>query len=399
MASVPHCRVVSALLLCATATCATAGEWSGYVALENRYFPNDALSSEQHDNYLSIAAEPEYYRDWDDGRQSFTFVPFVRIDQYDDERTHADIRELEWIKAAEKHEWRIGVRKVFWGVTEFQHLVDIINQTDLVENIDGEDKLGQPMINFALIRDWGTLDLFALVGFRERTFPGEEGRFRTTPPIDPDQSNFESSAETDHIDFAIRWSHTLGDWDMGVYYFSGTSRDPRFTIGIDDGAIALVPFYDQIDQTGVDVQATKGNWLWKLEAIYRSGQGDSFAAATGGFEYTFVGVAESGIDLGVVSEYLFDDRDEDALTPFEDDLALGLRLTFNDAQSTELLFGVITDLDDDARVWRLEASRRLRESYKLSVEARVLSNIPPEDLFLFGLRNDDFIQVELARFF
>lgn len=399
MNSVSICRSLSALWLCAITNCATAGEWFGFVALENRYFPEEALSSEQHDNYLSIVAEPEYHRDWDDARQSFTFAPFVRIDQYDDERTHVDIRELEWIKAAEEHEWRIGVRKVFWGVTEFRHLVDIINQTDAVENVDGEDKLGQPMINFALIKEWGTLDLFALLGFRERTFPGAEGRLRTTPPIDPNQSNFESSAEKNRIDLAIRWSHTLGDWDIGLYHFSGTSRDPRFTLGVDDGTVVLVPFYDQIDQTGIDVQATKGNWLWKLEAIRRSGQGDSFAAATGGFEYTFVRVVQSDIDVGILSEYLLDDRDKDALTPFEDDLALGVRLTFNDTQSTELLFGVIADLDDDARIWRLEASRRLRESWKLSVEARVFSNIPPEDFFLFGLRDDDFIQVALARFF
>lgn len=398
MNPVPIRRILPALWLCAITTCATAGEWSGFVAVEDRYFLKDALSPEQHDNYLSISAEAEYYRAWDDGRQSFTFVPFARIDEYDDERTHADIRELEWIKAAEDHEWRIGVRTVFWGVTEFQHLVDIINQTDAVESIDNEEKLGQPMINFALIKEWGTLDLFALVGFRERTFPGIEGRPRTTPPVDPDQSEFESSAETDHIDFAIRWSHALGDWDVGVYYFSGTSRDPRFTLGTDDGLPVLVPIYDQIDQTGIDVQSTKGNWLWKLEAIHRSGQGDSFTSATGGFEYTFVGVAESDIDLGLVSEYLSDDRDE-LLTPFEDDLALGLRLTFNDAQSTELLFSVIADLDSDARLWSLEGSRRLRERWKLSVEARIFRDIPPEDFLLFGFRDDDFIQVDLARFF
>ena len=59
----------------------------------------------------------------------------------------------------------IGLGKVFWGVTEFNHLVDVINQTDLVEGIDGEAKLGQPKINLSLINHWGALDFFVLPGF------------------------------------------------------------------------------------------------------------------------------------------------------------------------------------------------------------------------------------------
>ena len=51
--------------------------------------------------------------------------------------------------------FRVGVGKVFWGVTESQHLVDIINQTDLVENIDTEDKLGQPMLETTWLQNWG----------------------------------------------------------------------------------------------------------------------------------------------------------------------------------------------------------------------------------------------------
>ena len=148
---------------------AAAGEWSGYVGMEYRGFVHPPLFPEQHRAYFSVAAQPEYYHRFEDTRDSFTFVPFVRADRHDPERSHADIRELTWLKVGEGHEWRLGIRKVFWGVTESQHLVDIVNQTDLVENVDAEDKLGQPMVNFALIRDWGTLNAFVLPGFRERT--------------------------------------------------------------------------------------------------------------------------------------------------------------------------------------------------------------------------------------
>ena len=53
---------------------------------------------------------------------------------------------------------------MFWGVTESQHLVDVVNQTDLVENPDGEEKLGQLMVNLTVARSWGTLNLFVAPG-------------------------------------------------------------------------------------------------------------------------------------------------------------------------------------------------------------------------------------------
>ena len=65
-----------------------------------------------------------------------------------------------------------------WGVTETNHRVDIINQTDFTEGFDGEEKLGQPMIKISFERPWGLLDVYALLGFRERNFSGTKGRLR-----------------------------------------------------------------------------------------------------------------------------------------------------------------------------------------------------------------------------
>ncbi len=105
---------------------------------------------------------------------------------------------------------RVGFRKVFWGVTESEHLVDIVNQTDLVEDLDMEEKLGQPMVNLALIRDWGTIDLFVLPGFRERTFSGPQGRFRFNPPLDVGDSQFEKHGVERQMAYAMRWSKVHG---------------------------------------------------------------------------------------------------------------------------------------------------------------------------------------------
>ena len=72
---------------------------------------------------------------------NLTFTPFFRLDSSDGERTHLDIRELLWQSYGDTWEVRAGLGKVFWGVTESQYLVDVINQTDLVESPDGEDRL------------------------------------------------------------------------------------------------------------------------------------------------------------------------------------------------------------------------------------------------------------------
>lgn len=373
----------------------SAAEWSGFVSSELRYFPETPLFSEQyqHANF-SLVMQPMLRHEWDRGYQTFTFVPFLRWDQHDHQRSHADIRELTWLKAAENWELRLGIRKLFWGVTESQHLVDIINQTDAVEDIDGEEKLGQPMINLALIRPWGTVDLLVLPGFRTRTFPGVQGRLYGGLPIDTDQTRYESAAEEKHVDGAIRWTHTLDLWDIGVAHFVGTSREPRFLVQ----DLRLIPYYEQIYQTSLDVQATQADWLWKLEWITRSGQQDRFTALTGGFEYTFVGVLDSAIDIGLLGEYLFDDRKDNAPTLFQNDLMVGLRWLFNDIQSTELLASAIVDLDSHACFYMLEASRRLGDSWILSLEARFFARTPRED-FAYAFRQEDYVQVALTWYF
>jgi len=388
------------LLLVLCSGSAWANEWSGNIALEYKSFNQDGLSSSQFNQYGSVSVQPEWFHEWDNGKQSLTFVPFSRWDQYDEKRTHSDIRELSWLKVFDESELRVGVRKVFWGVSESQHLVDVINQTDLVESTDGEEKLGQPMINYALINDWGTVDFFVLPYFRERTFPGINGRLRTSLVVDTTNPDYESKDKEKNIDYAIRWSHSIGDWDIGLSHFDGTSRDPSFVVGLDASSNPVFrPVYNQMQQTGIDLQATKEAWLWKLEAINRRMKGKSYVAATAGFEYTFYSIFESASDIGLVMEYLYDDRGTKALTPFEDDLMVGLRWTNNDENDTTILFGVIADRSDRSRLYSIEGSRRIGDSWKLNIEARIFDGIPPADQFLYPFRQDSFAQVELAYYF
>ncbi len=362
-------RGLALFLLCAASVPALAEEdFSFSATLEGRYFFEEPQHAGQPDDALnlSLALQPEYYQEWADGKQSFTFTGFARADQHDDERTHADVRELYWRSASESFEWRVGLRKVFWGVTEAAHLVDIVNQSDLVENFDNEDKLGQPMLNLAWVTGFGTFDFFALPYSRERTFPGVEGRPRLFLVIDTDHPVYESADEERHVDGAIRYANSLGGWDVGLSYFDGTSREPRLLFAIDAvnvipnnpplqcqlatdptlGPILigllgpllqplaadclqfftvapvnphLRPAYDQIQQVGLEVQRLMEGWFLKLEAIHRDSRVQQYTAVATGFEYTWGAVLQSPVDVSLVLEYLYDSRG-----PLKEDSLQGL---------------------------------------------------------------------------
>ncbi len=403
-----HMRILAAALAAGmsigivAAGAAGAGEISGWVSVEARAFFHDPLYEDQEHHNGSIAAQPEYYHAWENG-SSFRFVPFGRLDSADSERTHADIRELNYLYRQDNWFVRLGVGKVFWGATEFVHLVDIINQTDLVEHIDTEDKLGQPMVEFSISPSWGTIDFFLLPYFRERTFPGREGRLRTSRVVDVDDPIYESTSEENNVDVALRYSRTFGGMDFGAYVFRGTNRDPLLAtpdlIDPDDTDDSrLIPFYEQINQFGTDVQYASGNWLWKLEAYFRNGYLQDYFAAVGGFEYTFFGVGGGNTDLGVLSEYAYNERDDGGLTLFQNDLFLGMRLTPNDAAGSQLLVGFAQDTEQSENAMSIEASRRFGANWRLILEAWLFLDTA-ESSVLHDLRDDDFARLELAYYF
>jgi len=348
----------------------------------------------------SLILESELVWESDDRAHQFVLNLWGRLDARDGERSHADIREAYY--AWSGGDWRIraGLGRVFWGVNESRHLVDIINQTDLVENIDEEDKLGQPMVEFSTLQDFGEVRFYVLPGFRERTFPGRDGRFRGPLVVDADGAQYESAARNHRIDFAARYSNYFGDWDVGVSLFNGTSREPRFLPAATPGQ--LVPVYDVITQVGLDVQYTRDAWLWKFEGIVRSGQSNTFGAMVAGLEYSFYGVTTSGSDLGILFEYLYDGRNSNpSLAPptlTDDDIFLGSRYALNDTQDTQILAGAIVDLDTESTAALLEASRRFGDNWIAEIEGRFFFNIDNTDL-LAPFSDDDSVTLRVTRYF
>ncbi len=368
-------------------------DFKAELELQNTTFLRPGLYEGQYQNYISGSFKPEYYLDWNEGKQSFKVTLFGRLDQYDNRRTHFDIRELYWRGVFNRHEVSVGLKEIYWGVAESNHVVNIINQTDLVESFDGEAKLGQPMVHYSYSNTFGTFDVIFMPYFRTMAFPGEKGRLRTPVVLDGSDFPFESKAGKYHPDVAVRWSNFVGIFDIGIAHFYGTQREPLIN-SISD----FNPFYGIVNQTSLDIQATTGPVLWKFEGFYNSNSVKDYVALATGFEYTFGNVGGNGLDIGILGEYLYDGRGNLAIGSLQNDIFSGVRLAFNDFSSTEFLAGAIFDLDRSTNLYSVEASRRIKEAYKIELEGRFFSRVSPAE-FVHFVRNDGYTRLSVSRFF
>ncbi|MBV1883899.1 MAG: hypothetical protein KUG82_19830 [Pseudomonadales bacterium] len=388
----------------ALASVLDVGEWDHEVGYEWRTF-NESGTQGQAKNSVSMYYQPEVYWESEEGLDSFTFQPFFRWDQNDSERTHFDIRDAYWTHVGDWWETKIGITSVYWGKTEFTHLVDIVNQKDAIEGGTGDARLGQPMLNASFVFDKGILDVFVLGGFRETTFAGEGGRLRTPLLVDNADPRFDNQLVRG-LDFAIRWEQPIGDyWEVAVSEYNGLSRSPSLGFNFDFfDSPAFFPLYEQINQIGFEAEFIYEGLIWKTEGVSVSGQvGGRWEAISTGVEYTFGNLFGTGHDITSIVEYVYDSRAADAPHFLERDIAVGLRWAANDEQDTSALLGVFYDPDTKEKVAVLEASRRIGESWtiKLSstfvvVEGEQVIDDNLNDAFNSLLANPMFVGAEIT---
>ena len=369
---------------------------------EYQYFPhaNEQLQKHDYSSDATTYLRVKYDESYREGSVKFSLDGTATYDQRDEHRTRNDFNALALGYFTNSVDITVGIKTEFWGVTESRHLVDIINQTVVADNIDEESKLGQPMIKAQLHQSWGNIQLYLLPVFRERIFTDDVARLQPGLAIDDELSRYESSNKKQHRDFALRYTNTLDIWDLGLAYFRGTGRDPlllpQFTT---QNTLVLAPYYEQIEQSSIDLQMTSDSLLLKLEAINHSSKlQKNYVAAVGGFEYTQVGIFDTAMDLGYMVEYLYDERDDRANTPFADDYFAGFRLIANDIAQSTYLLGTYVDRDNHSKAVRFEMETRLRDGLTFSIEGQAFTDQAPDDL-LYSFRNDDYLTIGLHIFF
>jgi hypothetical protein len=406
----------------------------GNIAIESRFFYEMPLFDDQKSYPLSFSSTPEFFWSWNDNKDTFEWLPFARYDSSDANRTHFDIRELSWVHILEHFESKIGIRREFWGVTEFQHLVDVINQKDYLEGYTNEQKLGQPMVNFSWVQSWGSLDFYWLPYFRERSFSALNGRPTIGINVITDNqliANSDGLSQISrHRDWALRWNHSFSNYDLAIHWFEGIDKSPKllpysnksiappYLFPMNNSALNhnqmlndnksvntiqtqvayWIPHYSTMKQMGLELQINNDETLLKLEWIYKKKNNEHYWALQTGIEYTHYALFETAIDFSWLIEYAYDQRQKKADSSFQNDLFIGNRIAFNNVDSTEILWGFRYDVDFDSIYFLIEAHQRITNNITLSLDAYFFSP-NKEDVFFYSLRQDDHLQFTLQYYY
>lgn len=428
---------------------------SGYIEAEFRYYPSEALFENQDRFFYSLGIAPELEWASEDESHQVTFKPFGRFSSSEGNRTHADIREFYYLYAGTGWQIEAGINKVYWGVAESAHLVDVINQTDVVEAFNGEEKLGQPLIGLGLENAFGNFDFYILPYFRKRelttydepyliSFPGKEDATN----VDEDKVSFESKNNESNIDLAARWGQSFNDLDIGLSVFHGIDREAllipanvdmdKVQQALSDGIVqsnaealiygldTLALYYQNLTQVGLELQYLYDDLIFKFEGTSKYQTTGNYLSYVTGIEYTFSDVdALMGADVGILVEYLWNNRksiniteeslaltglpetlfngqqlimEGTLLSPFENDVFIGTRFNLNNVDSTQFVAGIIHDLETHTQMSTFEGSTRIGDSVRISINAYFLTNVEKNSALYYS-RRDDMIEFKTAWFF
>lgn len=365
----------------------------GNINLEQRHYTSKGdQQTEQYEATLSF--QPELYYSYDNIQ--INIKPYARMNSLDKNKSDFYFKELNITYSSNAHEFTAGINQVFWGVTESQHIIDIVNQTDILASVDFKQKIGQPMLQYTYYLNESSLQVFFLTKFQESLYASNEGRLRPAFVVDPSLVKFESSKGKNRRDFALKYSSHLAEVSYSLHYFNGIQRTPILQYSATHNALA--PFYPNMEQVGLESQFVYGNWLFKLEGYHRHSI-SNYTALTAGFEYSFVGIWGSVWDVNFISEYQYDSRMDASLAQGQNDIFLGARIALNDFNGTTSLIGIAQDLDDNStHIGRLEISSRLSDSWRWRLEGWIFQTNSPNEITFFA-RKDDFIQFSLEYYF
>jgi len=360
----------------------------GYIGSEYRIFDNENSSKEDYSRALEAKIELKYHA----SEYSFASTAEFLKDYDEDSRTYARLNEFYLTKHFENSDFSAGRRVYFMGALEVLNPVDIISRQNFGRDpLDDRYRIGTYMAMYEYFSDDIEISLVAFKTERADEF----GSTKSPYNIFGTELNKDINSQRgkNHPSIMLKAQGTL-DENYALDYAFGIIR----------GYDTQRTFTQKLEQTQwLSTTAftyntlAYENTLYKLEArasnIDRNQEAkmDDYIYLGVGIEHTLAAFYEN-IDVGFLAEYYNWIRlnknylsADSMMVTMQNDIFIGLRIAMNNASSTELVGGVIEDLDSGSE-----------QSYYAQIKSRIFDTLLVDlDLRYLNPSNDRVTMMSL----
>ncbi len=425
------------LSLCfATPPARAKSKWKskGQITLEGRAFApdNDSRTVDQGLGLLGRLEVSHKHKPFQEKVRVFG-----RLDGRDSNRTVLIAEEL-WAEVKfGDFRLRVGADIINWTATEAFHPADIINARNLDSDSESYEKLGEPMVRLSYKLGSGTVSAYFFPYYTRTIFPAQSSRLSFIPPgieVGPflrmradgqlTESNFGPQG-------AFRITQSFRGVDIGLHVIHIMDRLQPEVI-FDPVLGAPRPLFRTLTQIGGTYQHVLGAFILKFEGGYRifavpdrevtplgPVQDRDHLQLALGLEYGFI---VDGAEVTVLAEaqsiFIGDEirdfvRGDDVDTAtfdeirrnlgvFQRDAMAGVRVAFNDVNSSQLLVLGIIDIDDPEQVLvNASYSQRIGNSWAINAGLRLVfgpENPPLNQGFSIPPKSDH-VRLHITRYF
>ena len=307
------------------------------------------------------------------------------------ERTFARLDELYVQYDFENDAIKVGKSIEFWGSLELRNISDGFNPSEFRDDLFSTNKLGVWNMTYSHYTQTGEISLIVKLDEQEQKmaaspyvyyffpkFVTYDGALKTQDYVNRPSLYLKYSGSTD-TEYALDYSVVFENGYDSQRYFSTNTPDnldrTNQSFGQPTSFVQNAYIVNKIlTYDTLVVNAT----LFKLEALYAKVDEDKnvgdYSHIALGVEHTLENFYESAA-LGLIAEYYrydtFEDDKYNDLELFEtmqDDLFIGARYSFNNANDSRLVGGGVFDLEYDEQVYYLKGESRFADSFKVSLD-------------------------------
>ena len=383
--------------LLSTIILAEGFDYKGNIGIESSYADHEIAGKRETQNALRL--ELELKQKIESGE--FVFNGKAIVDNDDKNRRYFDATDLYYKHEFENSDLLIGRNTRFWGAMEFYNHTDNFNTKDWRDNpLDYDAKLGTNNIAYTQYFDNSEVSIITKVHETGQKVQDQQSVNNFLPPTYSDRLETQESRNRPTVYLKYSGSGEDTQIDYSLIYQNGYDEQ-RYLAPTAQGKLRQHAYL--VNKVMAYATLVDGSTIYKTELAYTKSDDkkvSDYGQLSAGVEHTLYGVWDKS-DLGLLAEYYrYKAREDDKLGAkdfgklFQNDIALGLRLSINDSADSDVLAGISLDQDNQEKLMFVEYNTRLVEKYKLKLS---YEHLAPENGSIF--QKIDLAKVEFGYYF